>query len=58
MNDTKSAVQKLREAFSEVNFPDAFMENCDMLECLSTDRGMEIFLVRKKDNGILCCTVL
>jgi len=52
MDETKAAAQKLREAFSELNFPNAFMENYDMLECLSTDRGMETFLVRKKDTGV------
>lgn len=45
------AADELERAFKDLDFPQEFQEQYDMMECLSTGIGVETFLVSKKDDG-------
>lgn len=48
MNEVKEAVRNITEAFSQINFPAAFLEKYEQLECLACHTGQDTFLVHEK----------
>ncbi len=50
MTDMNEAVHDIRAAFCATDFPQGFLEKYDQLECLASHRGLETFLVCKKDT--------
>ncbi len=53
MSENKTDRDLIEEAFSRYGYPEEFLAAYDQLECLSSGRGRETFLVRSRADGSL-----
>ena len=53
MSDFNSGMDVIEAAFSQFGYPKEFLADYDQMECLSSHKGRETFLVKKKDGGTL-----
>ncbi len=51
MNDHSHAAQEIESLFTGLHYPDGFLQAYDQMECLSSRRGCESFLLKKKETG-------
>ena len=53
MRDLDADMDLIEAAFSQFGYPQDFLADYDQIECLSSHKGRETFLVKKKDSGEL-----
>ena len=53
MSEFNSGMDVIEAAFSQYGYPQEFLDDYDQMECLSSHKGRETFLVKKKDGGSL-----
>lgn len=53
MNEFRAGMDMIEAAFSQLGYPREFLADYDQMECLSSHRGRETFLVKRKDDGSL-----